>query len=94
MQAFCAGLVKFSTLGLVTVGVLSSTVEELSMMDTPFTVLYHDPILPTAECREHYAVVSQSRDLIYTGSYVQLCKPVYQVYVCLHFHKNEWQYFL
>ena len=36
---------KFSLLHLVTVGVVSSTLEELSMMDTPFTVLYHDPIL-------------------------------------------------
>ena len=62
---------KFSLLQLVTVGVVSATVEELNMMDPPFTVIYHDPILPTAECHEHYAVVSQSRDLVCTGSYVQ-----------------------
>ncbi|KAL5505617.1 hypothetical protein EMCRGX_G007081 [Ephydatia muelleri] len=42
-KASRAGEVKFSILRFVTVGVVSSTVEELSMMDTPFTVLYHDP---------------------------------------------------
>ena len=77
------GMRKFSLLQLVTVGVVSSTVEELSMMDIPFTVLYHDPFLhvPTTECHEQYAVVSQSRDLVCTGSYVQLCKPFQQVCV-------------
>ena len=90
MQASRAGEVKFSILRFVTVGVVSSTVEELiiSMMDTPFTVLYHDPILPTAECQEHYAIVSQSRELVPTGSYVQLYKPVYQVCVYIHVHIN------
>ena len=94
VQASHAGMQKFSLLQLVTVGVVSATVEELNMMDPPFTVIYHDPILPTAECHEHYAVVSQSRDLVCTGSYVQLCKPFQQVYVCIHFHTNDWQYFL
>eukprot|EP00731_Ephydatia_muelleri_P007393 Em0003g1641a len=77
-KASHAGMQKFSLLQLVTVGVVSATVEELNMMDPPFTVIYHDPILPTAECHEHYAVVSQSRDLVCTGSYVQLCKPFQQ----------------
>ena len=94
VQASHAGMQKFSLLQLVTVGVVSATVEELNMMDPPFTVIYHDPILPTAECHEHYAVVSQSRDLVCTGSYVQLCKPFQQVYVCIHFHTYDWQYFL
>ena len=64
VQASHAGMQKFSLLQLVTVGVVSATVEELNMMDPPFTVIYHDPILPTAECHEHYAVVSQSRNLV------------------------------
>ncbi|KAL5502698.1 hypothetical protein EMCRGX_G009512 [Ephydatia muelleri] len=65
-KASHAGMQKFSLLQLVTVGVVSATVEELNMMDPPFTVIYHDPILPTAEYHEHYAVVSQSRDLVCT----------------------------
>ena len=37
-----AGIQKFSLLELVTVGVVSATVKEFSMMDPPFTVIYHD----------------------------------------------------
>ena len=40
-----AGMQKFSLLQLVTVVVVSATVEEFSMMDPPFTVIYHDLLL-------------------------------------------------
>ena len=70
---------------LCIVVVVSSTVEELSLLDTPFSAVYHDPLLPTCTAECHVQLCwSQSRVLVCTGSYVQLCKPFHQV--CLGIH--------